>query len=36
VAFVEPEAECFTDTDPTTGWPFAWVPLSVLWLGVPV
>jgi hypothetical protein len=36
VALIEPEAECFTDVDPTTGWPFAWLPLSVLWLGVPV
>lgn len=36
VAMIEPEAEAFVYTDPTTGWPFAWVPLSVLWLGVPV
>jgi hypothetical protein len=36
VALIEPEAECFCDVDPTTGWPFAWLPLSVLWLGVPV
>lgn len=36
VALVEPEAEAFVDTDPATDWPFAWVPLSVLWLGMPV
>lgn len=36
VALIEPEAEAFADTDPTTRWPFAWMPLSVLWLGVPV
>jgi hypothetical protein len=36
VALVEPEAELFADVDPATGWPFAWLPLSVLWLGEPV
>jgi hypothetical protein len=36
VALIEPEAEVFADVDPTSGWPFAWVPLVALWLGVPV
>lgn len=36
VGLIEPEAEVFADVDPTSGWPFAWLPLVVLWLGVPV
>lgn len=34
VAVIEPEAEGFSDVDPASGWPFAWMPLLVLWLGV--
>lgn len=36
VALIEPEADVFADVDPQTGWPFAWVPLSISWLGIPV
>lgn len=30
------EAAVIVDVNPTTGWPFAWVPMIVRWLGVPV
>lgn len=33
---IAPEAEMIADTEPDTGWPFAWMPLVVSWCGVPV
>jgi len=32
VGLIEPEADGFADIDPTTSWPTAWVPLSILWV----
>lgn len=36
VGSVEPEADVFADVDPETTWPFAFAPLIVRWIGVPV
>jgi len=36
VGSVEPEADVFADIDPESHWPFAYLPLIVRWLGVPV
>lgn len=36
VALIEPEAEVYADTESDTGYPFAWVPLSVLWRSLAV
>jgi hypothetical protein len=36
VALIEPEAEVYADVETDTRYPFAWVPLSVLWRGLAV
>jgi hypothetical protein len=32
---IDPEGDVIVDTDPDTGWPFAWQPMLVTWSAVP-